>query len=137
MNQSEMYSSPVLVHWTYTRDEWRRFIRWKKQKKGFLYYIIHRLWHNIQLPVPEVKITPEQVWIGNEQRHFSNDQHQLRRIEIRNEGQINVMEITYRWSKRKTTGLGEIRIPVPRGKLKEAIEVEEKLNVRRGVNRQD
>ncbi|MEI9810662.1 MAG: hypothetical protein WDO16_23875 [Bacteroidota bacterium] len=34
----------ALVHWTYSREEWKRFVRWKKMKKSFLHYILHRLW---------------------------------------------------------------------------------------------
>jgi hypothetical protein len=40
--------SPPFVHWTYTRDEWDRFIRWKKKKKGLFYYLAHRLFYQKQ-----------------------------------------------------------------------------------------
>jgi hypothetical protein len=78
--------------------------------------------------IPEVKITPLRVSIGEDQHHFSSDEHEFRRIDIRDEGKMNIMNITYRWAKRKDPGLDEIHVPVPKGKLKEAIEIESRLN---------
>lgn len=127
----------VLAHWTYTREEWRRFIRWKKLKKSFLHYTIYFFTPKKQQQIPEIKITRERVWIGDNHQHFHSHEHQLKRIDIRDEGKLNIMEITYEWAKRKTPGSDEIRIPVPKGKLKEAFEVEEKLNAIRKTSLQD
>ncbi len=117
----------VIAHWTYTREEWRRFIRWKKLKKSFLHYTIYFFTPKNQLQVPEIKITWERVWIGDTHQHFHNNDHQLKRIDIRDEGKLNIMEITYEWVNRKTAGLDAIYVPVPKGKLREAIGTQEKL----------
>jgi hypothetical protein len=127
LEQLAEYEPATLVHWTYTRDEWRRFIRRTNKKKGLLHYLLH-LFSPERKKIPEVKITPLRVSIGDNQHHFSSNEHEFKRIDIRDEGEMNVMNITYRWSKRKDPGLDEIRILVPKGKLKEAIEVETRLN---------
>ena len=122
--QDEM---PSLVHWTYSRDEWRRFIRWQKLKKGLLHYLFHFFSFGRKTRTPEVKITPEQVWVGDAHRQFSSNGHHLKKIDIRSEGKMNVMEITYEWMGSKAPGFSEIRILIPKGKLREAIIVQDSL----------
>lgn len=118
----------ILAHWTYTKEEWKAFIYSGSRKKNFLLRIF-----NFFLPVslkvvPEIRITPEKILIGNNNRHFRNAANQLRQINIREEGSINIMEIRYESVQKSTIVLNEIRIPVPKGKLKEAFEVEKKIN---------
>jgi hypothetical protein len=117
----------ALAHWIYSRDEWRRFIRWQKLKKGLLHYLIHFFSFGKKVPTPEVKITMERVWVGGACRQFSSDDHQLKKIDIRSEGKMNVMEITYVWKGSKAPGFSEIRILIPKGKLREAISVQDRL----------
>ena len=73
--------------------------------------------------VPKVCITPEKVWIGNDQQYFNSSKHELRQIDLRHEGFINILAITYG----KKGNNHEIRIPVPKGKLREAVEVQDRL----------
>ena len=127
MHGHEKQDENVLVHWTYTRDEWKRYLRWKKWKKGPLHYILHYLNPAGQHPAPEIKITPERVWIGDTHQHFNNDDHQIKNVDVRDEGRLNILEITYEKINSKKTGFDEIRIPVPKGKIREAIEVQERL----------
>lgn len=113
----------TLVHWTYTREEWNAFLRSSTKRKNLLHrFLLYLLACSVQ-SVPEVSITPEKVWIGNDQQYFNSSKHELRQIDLRHEGFINVLSITY--------GRGgnshEIRIPVPKGKLREAIEVQDRL----------
>ena len=126
-----------MAHWTYTREEWKNFVRWTKKRKSLLHYLLHFFSPKQSKQTPEVRITPERVWIGDAHQHFSSEEHRLKRIDIRDEGKLNILEITYEWAKRKIPGLDEIRVPVPKGKLREAIEVEEKLNSIRNANQQD
>lgn len=77
--------------------------------------------------MPEVIISSETVRIGDGHRHFSNTDHQLMRINIREEGTMNIMEITYEWLSRKIPGPDEICVPIPKGKLMEAIKVQKEL----------
>jgi hypothetical protein len=117
-----------LVHWTYSREEWNTFMRWKKMKRGFFYYLLHRLSQNRNLKTPEIIITPNRVSIDNNHESFHDTESQFKRINIHDTGNINVIEISYQRKDAQSIGLSEIYIPVPKGHLKEAIEVEVKLN---------
>ncbi len=118
----------ILAHWTYTRDEWKAFIRWTKRKRSFVHYLLHLFFHSIGKHPPEVKITPGKVWMGEDYPHFSSDEHRLKRIDIREEGSINIMEITFEHNGGgKKQGLNEILFPVPKGKLREAIAIQETM----------
>lgn len=126
MEHSPKHEPMILAHWTYTRDEWKAFTRWTHRKKSIFHYLLHRMAIYPQ-PTPEVQITPQKVCIGERHQHFSSDDHQLKSIHIREQDDMNIMEITYEWFYRKSPGYDEIRIPVPKGKLREAIAVQEKL----------
>lgn len=117
----------ILAHWTYTKNEWSAFIRRTKKQKGFFNYIIHLSSAIINQKIPEIKITSERVYIGDDHQHFSGQRHQLMQINIREEGIINILEIMYENICVNENSMGEITIPVPKGKLREAFEVEEKL----------
>jgi hypothetical protein len=117
----------ALVRWTYSSDEWNTFMRWKKMKKGFLPYLLHRLLPRLGSPAPEVIINRGKVSIGDVHEPFSDCGRQLKRINIHDAGKMNVMEIAYQHNDLQHVNPGEIHIPVPRGKLKEAIQVQEKL----------
>jgi hypothetical protein len=118
----------ALVHWTYSRDEWNTFMRWKKKKKGFLHYLLHLLSPKSSSKTPDIKITADKVSIDDKHEPFHNTERQLQRINIHDAGKMNIMEISYHWPDQAQKLPGEIRIPVPKGKLKEAIQVQEKLN---------
>ncbi len=118
----------ILAHWTYTKEEWKAFARSDKRKRNGLLQLVNFFLPTTMREVPEVRITPEKVFIGKNKRHFSDAMNQLRQINIREEGSINIMEITFESVRNRATEFNEIRIPVPKGKLKEAFEVEEKLN---------
>ena len=112
----------ILVKWTYTKAEWDAFIR-NKTRGRFLSRIYYFLFGRVGKMVPSVHITPEKVWIGEEQQYFSSGRHQLKQIDLRHEGNINILSIIYD----REGGSHEIKIPVPRGKLREAIEVQDRL----------
>lgn len=130
---SEQQNDPAaLIRWNYTRDEWKKFQRWKIRRKGFFRYLFHRLSAARNQVTPEITITPGRVLIGNTQESFDGARREIRRVNIREAGTINIMEIAYRGLDAAGSGSGEIHIPVPRGKLKEAIQVQEKLMEKRG-----
>jgi len=118
----------LLAHWTYTPQEWKTFVNWTKKRRGLFYNLLHFFLPKEAQQTPEVRITPERVWIGDTHQHFSNDEYRFKKIDIRDEGGLNIMEISYERAGKKLHGSEEIRIPIPKGKLKEAIEVEMKLN---------
>jgi hypothetical protein len=117
----------LLTHWTYSREEWKAFMRWKKKKNGLLYTIKHSLLSVFFQKIPEVKITPGTISFGGLRHHFRDDGHQVQRIDLSDEGEINILAISF---ERLNWGRGvpaDIRIPVPKGRLREAIEVQERL----------
>jgi len=116
----------ILAHWTYTRDEWRLFHRWRMRQKSWLHYIWHRLKPGQQKKIAEITITPESVWTNERNEAFHEGSRQFQRVNIRDAGKLNVMEICYEHDRNSR----EIRIPIPKGKLREAIEVQEKLIAR-------
>ena len=124
----------ALVHWTYSREEWQTFMRWKKKSKGFFHYILHRLSPKLNRKTPNVTITSGKVSIDDKHEPFHDNDRQLQRINIRDAGKMNVMEISYQRNDLPNAGPKEIHIPVPKGRLKEAIGVEEKLNEIRNTN---
>jgi hypothetical protein len=126
LEHSPKQESPILAHWTYTREEWRAFQRWTRKKKSWLHFLLHFLTPG-KSQTPEVKISQEKLSIGEGQHPFSNPEHILKRVEIRDAGRLNIMEITVERNNTTHTGLHEIRIPVPKGKLREAIVVQEKI----------
>ena len=112
-----------LVHWTYTREEWRNFKASNAGKIKFVSRLIGKIMS--VKPVPEIRITPDQVVIG-ERKHLFNDQnHQLKDVDIREEGPVNIIEITFERTANKSTM--NIRVPVPKGKLREALEMRDRL----------
>ena len=123
----------ILACWNYTYEEWKIFLRWKSLKKSFIHYLIYISKSGLN-KTPEVLITHQRVRIGDKQEHFHTDDRQLKRINIGDEGRMNVMEIIYEQHHYKGSFNDDIHLPVPKGKLKEAIEVEEKLNMIRNIN---
>jgi len=61
--------------------------------------------------------------------HFHSNGRSLKRINIKDEGKLNVMQIVYEQQLQNGVFDKDIHVPVPKGKLKEAIEVEERLNL--------
>ncbi len=116
----------ILAHWTYTREEWAVFHRWQLRRKSILHYFWDRLTWRHQKKVPEIKITPDAVWTNDRDENFAEGERHFQRVNIRDAGRLNVMEICYEDKNRSL----EIRVPIPKGKLREAIEVQEKLLAR-------
>lgn len=117
----------ILVHWVYTREEWKIFVKREKRKKGLFHWIMHWLSPGTKKIIPEVRITPEKISVGNIHYHFNNSDNKLKRINIIDTGLINLMEISYGSLGTKFTGSNEIRVPIPKGKLREAINIQNSL----------
>ncbi len=118
----------ALVYWTYSRDEWKTFLRWQKMRKSFFHYVLHRLLAAQQLKTPGITITHNKISIDDNHEPFHDSERRLRRVNIRDAGNMNVMEISYESPGQKGILSNEIRIPVPKGKLREAIGVQERLS---------
>lgn len=84
-------------------------------------------WKNPSLP--EVIITEQSVIINGHKLEYHSETRWLRRANLMEKEGRNLLAITYEWQTRKGVTYDEIRIPVPRGKLKEGMEVQERLNL--------
>jgi hypothetical protein len=89
----------IMAYWSYSREEWNVFLRWKILRKGIFHYLLHWAKALGHKPVPEIKITPGKVWIDN--THEPGYE----------QGNIH----------------NEIRIPIPKGKLRDAFQVQDQL----------
>jgi hypothetical protein len=120
---------PLKAHWSilwvYTKEEWRRFERWNARRKGVIEYLWHYLFYNGDHDVQSVELTDQSVTMAEKKKYFSGPVTELRRVEIYDKKNFNVMIITYEIVSKKQ--FNEIRVPIPKGKLKEAIDVQEKL----------
>jgi hypothetical protein len=121
------YKISALANWTYSGREWKYYIRWKRRNKGFFHYV----WYSI-IPIrvsstPTVAITHRGVFTDNNYQAFRDADRQLRHITITDAGKMNIMEITYEITGAKTPKQNSINILVPKGKLKEAIQLQEKI----------
>ena len=78
--------------------------------------------------MPEVLITKTSIITNGIKTAFHTDQKWFRRAVINEKADRNILEITYEWQTRKGVTYDEIRLPVPKGKLREAIEIQSFLN---------
>jgi len=120
LNNPEMF----LTRWNYTKTEWKNFLKWRSRRKGLLFYLLQKLGSGTTQNVPEVRITADRVWVNDRQEPFQNRQRQFREIRIREAGVINILEISYE----QGNSTGDIRVLIPKGRLKEAFEVQEWLS---------
>ncbi len=123
----------MLVNWTYSTDEWRKFIRWKTWKRGIFPYILYRLRPGRRIQPAIIQVSEARVSIDGIEESFNDSSRYLSGINIKEMGNMNVMEIVYQLN---NDGIQEIRIPVPHGRLKEAIALEVRLNELR-LNQRD
>lgn len=112
-----------LNKWNYTKEEWKHYLNWKYRKSGRFISLFISLVCFKKNMAPEVRISTDRVWINNEHKPFQNRKCQLRYINIIEEQKINILEIGYE-QKNKIIG---INVPIPRGKLREAIEIQQRL----------
>lgn len=116
----------VLARWICTKEEWLAFDKWRRKRQSRWRYFWHRLLGKRDVKGAEITITRDNVQINNDAEPFSTAHRELRRIDIRDAGYLNVLEISY--SDKRGAALNEIRVPVPRGKLREAIALQQLLS---------
>ncbi len=112
-----------LAHWIYDRAEWKRFNRWSQFKRGLGYYLLYLLHPGRSKAGAEIKISKGEVCIKDDHHSFSTGGNPLIRAEIFEAGPMYILDIFYH--KGKDTRV--VRIPIPRGKLREAVKVEQSL----------
>ena len=113
------------ICWVYTKDEWHYFEKWCSRRKGLLFYA----WYSLFLKkkhVSSIHFTRQWVKIGDKRKYFNGPVTEVRRADIYDKGLINILTITYENISKNQ--LAEISILIPRGKLREAIDAQQKLN---------
>ena len=91
-------------------------------------YLVNR--YSVQVEenkMPEIIITNEAVIVNGHVNRFYGNNLWLGKVTVNDAGKFNVLEITYCWNIRKGKAFNEIRVPIPKGSLKEAIFLQEKL----------
>lgn len=95
---------------------------------GFLKYYLNLFSITLdENKMPEVIITNETVIINGHLNRFYGNNIWLGKINVNDAGNFNVLEITYCWNTRNGKTQNEITVPIPKGSLKEAIFLQEKL----------
>ncbi|MBL0306879.1 MAG: hypothetical protein IPQ25_12860 [Chitinophagaceae bacterium] len=113
----------LLAHWTYARDEWNRYLKWSFFKKGFIFYLFHLLNPFKQKGSAEVKISSRCISINENRSEVNFPDQYFADVDIYEAGNLNILEILYKNGHHRR----KISIPVPKGKLKEAIDVQMRL----------
>jgi hypothetical protein len=119
----------VLARWNYSHQEWKHFVRWHKRRKSLIHLVFHLLNPFRRKSPPEITITPGWISIDQVPHNFGIDDHVVKKVGIRDTGKFNLLEISCKTAGKKTS-IKEIKIPIPKGKLREAIEIQERLDVR-------
>lgn len=117
----------ILAHWHYTRQEWKCYVRYNMRSRGRLQYILYYLLGSGHTVIPEITITGQKVWTGEVAVSFNDVNRYIKRISIHDSGKINILAISYAIFENGNTHSAEIMVPIPKGKLKEAIRVQENL----------
>ena len=77
--------------------------------------------------MPEEIITNEAVTIYSDVNRFYGNNLSSRKATVNDAGNFNVLEITYCWNLKKDKTFNKIGVPIPKGSLKGAIFLHEKL----------
>ncbi|HEV8282718.1 MAG TPA: hypothetical protein VGQ09_00330 [Chitinophagaceae bacterium] len=125
MNNIKACEVNWIVRWVYTKEEWHLFLKWQAKHKGIFNYLWYSIFYRNK-QIESVELTEKWIKIGDKKKYFNGPVTELRKVGIYDKKHINVMNIVYEVISKNQ--LSEIIIPIPRGKLKEAIEAQEKLN---------
>ncbi len=111
------------INWCYESAEWNRFVKWELFKKGGLYLLTSFVRTFLPAEPKEVKISQDAVQIGVKSHTFHTKNRVFQTADIYDAGAMHILEICYK----EKEIYGVIRIPVPKGKLKDAIMLENRL----------
>jgi hypothetical protein len=124
INSSKPAMGNYILEWSYTKHEWKDFQHWSARRKSLLNYARFLLFPQ-HVEIPTVCFTKTSILINGQEKLFSGPVTELRRVEISDMRSFNIFCITYENLVKEN--LNEIMIPVPRGKLKEAIQLQYQL----------
>ena len=108
----------ILARWTYSKDEWCSFLFRHHKKRTLLQAWASRA--RFLPKSPEVIFTRESLHIGGRKLDLVASQ-KIKEINLYEEGPVNVMRIVLEGE--------ELPIPIPRGKLREALELRKELTL--------
>lgn len=77
----------------------------------------------------EVTITPSYASFNGKQYPFIDDKKTIKSVKILEQADPKVLEITYQWNTRNGMTNEELHIPIPKGKLGEAVRLLDRLKV--------
>jgi len=77
--------------------------------------------------MPEVIITNQSVIVNGHMNRFYGNNLWLGKVSIKEEKAFNILEFSYCWNTRRGESFDEIQVPIPKGSLKEAIYLQERL----------
>lgn len=83
--------------------------------------------------VPEIIIADDTAIVNGKRTVFQGNGKYLLKVDVKENNNINIVEITFERQTRKGSAFEEITIPVPRGRLREAMELQDCLNLRRNL----
>jgi hypothetical protein len=91
------------------------------------YYIrLHTLkWKGVKMP--EITITSGIATVNGKSTIFHGDDKWLRKVDIKEVNNLNILEFIYEWRAETGVSFDELRIPVPKGRLREAVEALDRL----------
>lgn len=115
------------IRWIYSPQEWRQFRSWLKRKAGWLPFLWHLLPKFGRQLTPEVLMVPGRLHIGDQLHEIGPGGKKLMRVQILEAGQQNILCLTCEAEKGKELSQ-DIHILVPRGKLREAVAIENYWN---------
>jgi hypothetical protein len=124
MKDSKPAEMKWIVCWIYSKEEWQQFEKWNARHKGVFNYLWYLLFYKDR-HVHSIEFNGQWIKISGKQKYFNGPVTELRRADIYDKGQINILNITYQ--NISNNQLSEIIIPIPKGKLREAIDAHEKL----------
>jgi hypothetical protein len=88
-------------------------------------------WKSDQMP--EIIVTDGTAIVNGNPILFQGNGKYLRKVDVKQDNNVNIVEITFEKQTRKGISFDAIIIPVPRGKLREAVELQDCLNLRRDI----
>ena len=114
----------LLANWFYDNTEWKRFVRWEMFRRGGIHLLRYVLLLILPVRSREIKISQLTVLIGEKSHPFHSGNRVFQTADIYDAGPMHILEICYK----EKDKYGVIRIPVPKGKLKEAVVLEKQLH---------
>lgn len=109
----------ILAHWIYNWEDWKRVKKYFSSAN----LLVNFLRFFKSKPANEIKITKYWVSVNNQLRFLLVSENSLPVVKIYEEGLVNILEIKMIQKK----GDRVMKLPIPRGKLREALAVQEQL----------